>query len=134
MAHPDILPRQVKTQGQILFCIPIADYGMINKKVLITVVTVAKVSSPSLFLSALLCPAFSSFNKIHVSLLLLFSVLTKAIPAGKAQGLHLDVIAMAVGTEERRAPLFSFIGVYLFPVLPLCPMLNTATSCLLVTD
>lgn len=67
MTHSDILPTQVKTQGQTLIHVPDADYGMTNK-MLITVLTVVKVSSPSLFLSALLCPEFSSFNKIHVSL------------------------------------------------------------------
>lgn len=79
MAHPDILSKQVKTQVQILFRVPVADYGMTNKKVLITVVTVAKVSSPSFFLSAFLHPAFSRFNKIRASLLLLFSVWIKAM-------------------------------------------------------
>jgi len=70
VAHLDIVPRQIKTRGQILFHTPVIDYDVIIKKVLITDSALAKANSP--VLCSALYPAFF-FTKIHVFLLLFLS-------------------------------------------------------------
>lgn len=131
MAHLDIVPRQIKTRGQISFHTPVIDYDVIIKKVLITDSALAKANSP--VLCSALYPAFFFYQNPCVSSVFPLFFSTKTILAAQAQGQHLDMIPVAIRIEGNRVHLFSFNSEYPFPALPLYIMLTTPAACFSVT-
>lgn len=111
MAHSDTTKTGQNSGSNLTSCCWLY---VVSKKVMLTVATVAKVSSPSFFLRTLNSPV-SRKPQCLFCFSSQFLVCTTAV-------VYICMKVMAVGTEKLTAPFFYFNIFHQFPVLQLCPM------------